>query len=576
MRWRLLFFCLICSCYSGLAQTTLHFIVADADQKVWKEHSRYQRNHADSASAIQEASRVVELLRKKTYLAASADQMHYHHDSLLIWLSIGHAYTIRLSKGNAPDEILRDAGYRTRGNASSLLSYQQWVHLSERMLGSAENRGYPFASVQLDSIQAESGQMRASISFQRGPVIVFDSLLLSGNARVKARFLATYLNILPKQLYSQQKLPQANRLLTQLPYLQLRQPATVRFFEEKAYVKIDVDSRKTNQFDGIIGFLPNQEASNQLLITGDVKLKLNNLFGMGRGIHFQWQQIRPASPLLYLEYTHPILFGTRLELRANFDLLKQDTSFLNVNRRFTLGYPLGGAGKLSATVGLRTSSLSNSAQYKNETGLPASSDVNYLSYGLSFERNTLDDYFYPRRGFRLLLQAEVGNKKIIKNPFLDQQVYEGLTLNTIQTSVRAAAQQYYSLSSKSVLLLRIQAAHLANPYLFYNDLYRLGGLNSLRGFNENTFFASTYTVGTVEYHFFTDDTSYLLLCYDQAWLSAQTVQGKQQDTPLGLGAGISFSTRAGAFNLIYSMGKSANQEFGLTYSKIHLGFVSIF
>jgi outer membrane protein assembly factor BamA len=281
---------------------------------------------------------------------------------------------------------------------------------------------------------------------------------------------------------------------------------------------------------------------------------------------------------LYLEYTHPVLFRTRLELKAHFELLKQDTAFLNVDRRLTLGHPLGGAGKLSTTVGLRTSSLSNSAQYKNETSLPASSDVRYLSYGLSFERSTLDDYFYPRSGFRLLLQAEVGNKKIIKNPFLDSRVYEGLTLNTVQTSVRAMAQQYYSLSGsgKSVLLLRLQAAHLANPHLFYNDLFRLGGLNSLRGFNENTFFASAYAVGTVEYHFFTDETSYLLLCYDQAWLSACTVQGNGQDTPLGLGAGVSFSTRAGAFNLIYSMGKSANQAFGLTYSKIHLGFVSIF
>jgi hypothetical protein len=180
MRWRLLFFCLICSCYSGWAQTTLHFIVADADQKVWKEHSRHRKNHPDSASSIREVERVIELLRKKTYLAASADQMHYHHDSLLVWLSIGPAYAIRLSRGNAPDEVLRDAGYRTRGNAEPFLSYQQWVQLSERILVSAENHGYPFAGVQLDSIQAEFRQMKASINFQRGPVIAFDSLLLSG------------------------------------------------------------------------------------------------------------------------------------------------------------------------------------------------------------------------------------------------------------------------------------------------------------------------------------------------------------------------------------------------------------
>ncbi|MES2732664.1 MAG: BamA/TamA family outer membrane protein [Bacteroidota bacterium] len=577
MRWWLLSSFLILASYVTLAQTktTLHCIVADKEASVWKKN-RYETQHPDSASAVKEVKRVVDLLRTQTYLAASADQMVYRNDSLLVWFYVGEPFKFNLSKGNAPEDLLSELGYKPKDGVNPLYSHQQWLKLSNRMLAYAENRGYPFASVRLDSMRQKHGQWQAGIHYQSGPIILFDSLLLSGSAKAKAKFLAIYLNILPRQPFSQEKLLQVDKLLAQLPYLKLIQPSSVLFFEEKAYVKIAANQRKTNQFDGIIGFLPNQEAPKQLLITGDVKLKLSNLFGMGRSIQLQWQQVRPASPVLYLEYTHPILFRTRLELKTNFDLLKQDTSFLNVNRRLMLAYPLGKGGKINASIGLRTSRLSNGAQYQGNTQLPASSDVSYLSYGLGYEWSTLDDYFYPKQGFRLNIQGEAGNKKILKNPFVDQQLYEALELNALQMSIRLLAQQYLSLSKKSVLLLKLQAANLASNNLFYNDLYRLGGLNSVRGFNENSFYASTYAVGTIEYHFFTEENAYLLLCYDQAWISTQTIQGNTRDTPLGFGAGINFSTKAGAFNLIYSLGKATNQIFGLNYSKIHFGFVSIF
>jgi hypothetical protein len=57
---------------------------------------------------------------------------------------------------------------------------------------------------------------------------------------VKARFPSVYLNILPNSLQSA-KIAQANRTAAQLPYLKLTTGHS-RFFEEKAYVKIDAIS----------------------------------------------------------------------------------------------------------------------------------------------------------------------------------------------------------------------------------------------------------------------------------------------------------------------------------------------
>ena len=51
----------------------------------------------------------------------------------------------------------------------------------------------------------------------------------------------------------------------------------------------------------------------------------------------------------------------------------------------------------------------------------------------------------------------------------------------------------------SVGIMGAIAGSVMNKNLFTNDLFRLGGLNSLRGFNENFFFVSQYVLGNFEF-----------------------------------------------------------------------------
>ena len=48
------------------------------------------------------------------------------------------------------------------------------------------------------------------------------------------------------------------------------------------------------------------------------------------------------------------------------------------------------------------------------------------------------------------------------------------------------------------------------------------------------------------------------------------------DRPFGVGAGISFDTRAGIFSLNYAIGKQFNNPIDFKTAKIHFGFVSVF
>jgi hemolysin activation/secretion protein len=234
------------------------------------------------------------------------------------------------------------------------------------------------------------------------------------------------------------------------------------------------------------------------------------------------------------------------------------------------------AGKVKFHSGLKTSRLGNNAQYKPAEVLPVFSDFNLLYYGAGYSWNNLDDHYYPGKGFDFVIEGSAGNKKILKNLFLEQSLYENVRLTTVQFSITGYVKNYLKVSPKAVLFTKVEGGKVLNPYLFRNDLFRIGGLNNLRGFNENYFFASGYALATTELRYFIEPTSYVFLFYDQAYIDNSLINENNRIFPLGTGAGVSFSTNSGIFSLIYSLSHSQERKLGLNFSKIHFGFTSRF
>jgi outer membrane protein assembly factor BamA len=481
-----------------------------------------------------------------------------------------------LKPGNVDEGILNQAGYREKLYNHRLFSYKQVTSLKEKILQYADNQGYPFATISLDSICISSNRISASLRYVKGPYIIFDSISVQGKARLKNRFLSAYLRLEPGQPFSQRRVEQAEKLLKQLPYIAVTHPFSVVFKNERAYPVFYLSQVAANSIDGIIGFLPGEKEGNKLLITGELNLQLRNLFSSGKSFSLKWQQIRPQSPRLDISYEHPALLGTPFYLKGNFNILKEDTTFLTIDRQISIGYLTGNAGKISFTAGLKHSQLGSNAHYKESAQLPVFSDYRYLYYGIDYQLNKTNDLRNPIKGFVISAGAWAGNKKISKNPFVAQELYENIPLHSLQILAKAAVETYFSVSPRSVWVTSAKAGKIANSNLFKNDLFRLGGLNSLRGHNENFFFASDYAILTLEYRYFIEPTSYLFLFYDQSYIKHAVTGSYYEDHPLGTGAGVSFTTNVGVFQLIYAMGQSQDQKFGFNFARIHFGLTSRF
>jgi outer membrane protein assembly factor BamA len=324
----------------------------------------------------------------------------------------------------------------------------------------------------------------------------------------------------------------------------------------------------------VISFLPSEGKQGKLLLTGEANLLLNNLFHTGKTLALQWQRLQVLSQQLTAYYAHPNLLKSPIDVSLNFDFLKQDTLFVNRDFRAELSFRKNAYTKIGIFTNLRASRLLGTqiapptSEFAHEYA-----DFNLNSYGIHYTWKKLNHHLFPKQGISIAIETSVGNKKLRNttlpdNPHLSQQSWQYTLVGTLG--------QYHPMGKIFVLYHRLQGGMVRNQQLFTNDLWRIGGLQSLRGFNEKFFFAASYALSNLELRLLFDqqreEHSYLFLFYDQAHIASEAYS----DYPLGIGAGISLVTKTGIFNLAYALGKANVQPMDLSVSKIHFGFISRF
>jgi hypothetical protein len=106
-----------------------------------------------------------------------------------------------------------------------------------------------------------------------------------------------------------------------------------------------------------------------------------------------------------------------------------------------------------------------------------------------------------------------------------------------------------------------------------NQLFQLGGINDLKGFDEDALRISAYSLLDTEIRFLLEKRSFLSLFWNGA--AAQEFD-KNVIYPMGFGAGLAFETNTGIFSLYYALGKNEQSGIEFRNSKLHFGFISRF
>jgi outer membrane protein assembly factor BamA len=239
-------------------------------------------------------------------------------------------------------------------------------------------------------------------------------------------------------------------------------------------------------------------------------------------------------------------------------------------------YLFTGNNFIKAFINNKESSLLNTTGLKNATTLPPYADISTTSYGLSGHYEKLDYRFNPRNGIMMDATASTGNRIITKNAALDTHLYDSLELATTQYSVEFSGDYFIPFGQRGVIDLGNKSAWIYSPDIFTNELFRIGGLKSLRGFDEESIYASSYSMGKIEYRYLLEQNSFLFVFMNGAYYQNQSRGKAVYDTPYGFGTGINFETKLGIMSISYALGKQFDNPVYFRNAKVHFGIVNYF
>lgn len=535
-----------------------------------------QTGAKDSLQCIRYFLDRIRSLQELGHLAAGIDTIYNENDTLIARIYIGPLFAwSQLSPGNVDDELL-PGNFPRNGFANSKLDPRRLNAINEYILTKCENNGFPFATVKLDSIKGDTAGIRATLMLNKGPEVKIDSIRLNGQEVVAPVFIYNYLGIKPGDLYDESKIRKVDIRLRELAFLQSTRPSGLLFANDYTRLDLFISPKKASQFDGVIGLLPDETGKGKAALTGDVHLKLQNSFKRGEIIELNWRQLPPRSQDLKLHLRYPFLFNTPLGIDALLNLYKRDTLFVDIIKNFGILVTLKGNNFVKAFINAKESNLQSTAGLENITVLPPYADITTTGYGATAHWEDLDYRINPRKGFQLDFNSVIGNRNIRRNTGINPEAYENVLLKSTQYQGLLDFQLYVPITGNHVTAISTRSAFIYSENLFDNELYRIGGLKSLRGFDEESIFASTYSMLNVEYRYLTDLNSFLFVFFNGAWYERNGSTTYISDTPFGFGTGYNFQTRLGILSISYALGKQFDNPIQVRNGKVHFGIVNYF
>ncbi len=440
-----------------------------------------------------------------------------------------------------------------------------------------ERLGFPLARLRpeltLDP-ETEPPGLAVHIVAEEGATYDFAGLELDGGRATSARFAARVAGLHPGAPLAPYDPEGIRRSLEATGLFEEVGPPTLALTDSGAVVRIHVEEGPPGTFDLVLGYLPGSAGQDGSFV-GNGLLELRNLFGGGRRLRLRLVRNPGLVSSVDARVADPFVFGLPLSAEARFEGYNQDSTFARQRYRLEGGYRLAPGLELIATAsrenvepGIYGARLVN--------GRPRVAKSSALFGGVGVRYRRVDRPANPRRGLVLEALAEQGFKQR-EVPDADSA---GLTqpvdlrqqrlIATGRLFVPTLRRQVLALGGEASVLLGGRAAGDDEAAIYdEGDLFRFGGANSLRGYDEDRFFGTTVARALAEYRYQLDRTSYAFLFVDVGYVERPALpdfEASREVLP-GYGFGIQYRTPLGLVTVTYAI----NPDLGVGQGKVHAG-----
>ena len=562
------------------------------------------RKAEDSVSMLVQLKTGIQTAQKKGFLTAALDSFNWQPTPAFAKIHLGKKYELtQLNTQSIPPEYLTAIDFNEKRLVNQPINQKFIQSLEERLLQQAENNGYPFARVRLENIKFSDTltekstnhiSTTADLILVKGKLFRFDTLRIVGNGKINAQFLNNFLEMKPSTPFSRNYLTKLSVRISELPYLTQTRTPTVSFDAVgRASVNLFVDNKKASRFDFLLGIQPTTAATGEqkFTITFNGTGDFQNFLGWGERFYANFENLRPQSPRVDIKVSLPYIPKMVFGVDAGFDLYKRDTTYIETKSQLGITYYLGNGqtAKFFWQNNSANNLLLDTATIISTHRLPSTLDYNTNSIGLEFLLQRLDYRYNPRSGWFLSLRGSAGLRNVQKNvdilnlkdandtTFHFSSLYDTVSTTAYQYRIETETNYFQSIGKRSTLKLGITSGSLLSSSLVgANEQYRIGGNKILRGFDEESIFATQFVVGTLEYRFLIGRNSYLYTFCDGAFVNNSTRTQNSTDTPVGIGAGITIETKVGLFGVTLAAGSQQHTGIDFRNIKTHFGYVSYF
>ncbi|MEG8947789.1 BamA/OMP85 family outer membrane protein [Rosettibacter firmus] len=435
-----------------------------------------------------------------------------------------------------------------------------------------ENNGFPFASIKINSVYfyrdtlLNRNNVKIDIIIEREKRYSINRIEIDGNSKTKDYVVLRELGVNIGDIYNQKKIDQITNRLNKLNYFeQIEKPFFYLNNKKEGVLKIAIKEKVTNNFDGLIGYVPGQEKEKGFF-TGFLNLSFRNLFGTGRAALIRWQKENRKTQEFELQYKEPWLFSLPINLSGNIFQRVQDTTYTQNNYGINLEY-------------LVSDELSASIIFNNQSTIPFERFNKvftvYNSFsttiGIIFKIDSRDNYYSPRRGILLSNSYKYSMKKINgPKDYITQQMKTNHELKRLEIDFEF----YKEIFLEQIVALKTYVRELTGTEIEISDMYLLGGTKTLRGYREKQFSGNRVIWSNIEYRYLLTDKSYAFIFLDSGYFttSGNSNMTKSEDFKIGYGFGMNIETGIGLLGVSFALGKGDSFSNG----KIHFGIISEF
>ena len=547
------------------AQSSYQIIFKNSSYQQFVKRPKVQ--FKDSISAKRYLSGFQKEAISKGYVLASFDSLHFQPNKVNVYFTLGPKMnSVILTLGEKEMKFVRKT---TRLNEKIIsqtpFTPTELANTIKKIENAYLNNGYPFVRLKLVNHVWDGNELSVKLDINSGKFDNWSKINVRGDSSISSKYISNLLNIRIGDAYSEKEVSLISSRINQVSFLKEIKPSEILFTQEGVELFLYLESVPISSANGIIGFQPDA-TTQKLSLTGDVHLKLMDVFHRGELLDLQWQSIRKQTQSLEVKVNYPFLFNTSFGLDGNFNLYKRDSSFLELNSTAGVQYFLKKGNYLKVFYNnISSNVLSGGANNPSFSNLGS---VKSNNYGISYTYKQIDYVPNPSRGLHFLIEGAAGTRK--------SQVSD--TSETFKSTTfrgKVSGELFIPLAKRHVLRINSATEFYIADRIFENEVYRYGGLNSQRGFNEDALFATTKTTATVEYRFLLDKNSHVFAFYDQSFYE-NNAKTYYYDSPFGFGAGFAFSTNFGVFSISYALGKEFSNPIRFSNSKVHFGYIVYF